>query len=292
MIWLVGNKGMLGTEVSQSLEASNLDVVCSDTDVDIRDFEAVQAFSRKHRPTWIINCAAYTAVDRAEDEPEAAFNLNVQAVENLARAAARSGARMLHISTDYVFSSNENRELSEDEPTTPTSVYGTTKAQGEAVLRRELPEHVIVRTAWLYGIHGSNFVKTMLRLMNERPELRVVNDQHGTPTYAVDLAQVIVQIIQNGEFPSGTYHFTNAGRTTWYEFAAQIQSVGNEIGLLGSDCTIHPISTDEYPTKATRPAYSLLSTSKIQRTLGITPPDWKESLHTCLLQLLHSQESP
>jgi len=279
MIWLVGNRGMLGQEVALRLQELGLEAVGTDTDVDITDPTAIERFLAGHESCdWIVNCAAYTAVDRAEDEPDAARVLNVDAVGNLAEAARRRNARMLHISTDYVFNGTEDREIKEDEPPAPASVYGQTKTDGEAALRSVLTKHIIVRTAWLYGLHGKNFVYTMLRLMREREELRVVDDQHGTPTYAVDLAHAIGEIVRRADPEWGTYHFTNRGRTTWYRFALEIQNMAVGAGLLDGACRVVPVTSADFPTKARRPHYSLLSTENIEQTFGIRPPPWEESL--------------
>lgn len=283
MIWIIGNKGMLGRELSELLTAQGIEHVGSDREVSILDPEALSAFANDvqregRRISAIVNCAAYTAVDKAEDEPELAFALNAIGPEHIARLAKSLGARFIHISTDYVFDGKASRPYREDDPTGPTGVYGKTKAEGERRVIAACPEAIILRTAWLYGKHGPNFVYTMLRLMRERTELGVVADQRGTPTWARDLATAII-VILGKELPApGIYHFTNEGETTWYEFAREIYVQARTLGLLPHDVTIRPLTTDQYPTKAKRPAYSVLSKQKIKRTFDLSIPEWRDSL--------------
>jgi dTDP-4-dehydrorhamnose reductase len=292
MIWIVGNKGMLGTELTQYLQNQGLSVIGTDRDVSFLEPDALSAFARDKPITWIINCAAYTAVDKAEDEVELCTALNVQGPENLARLAREIGARLLHISTDYVFSGTPildqgvPRPYREDDPTGPTGVYGKTKREGEERVLSLSQDNIILRTAWLYGQHGNNFVFTMLRLMKERERIGVVADQRGSPTWAYDLSQAILMLINlNTEKPlSGIYHYTNEGKTTWYDFAREIFRLGREQGLLDRDCEINPLTTDQYPTKARRPAYSVLSKEKI-KALGVTVPHWQDSLARFMYQL-------
>lgn len=290
MIWLVGNKGMLGTELALLLESQKIAFVGTDRDVSILDMEAMRSFVKNKTISWIINCAAYTAVDKAEDEKELCTALNAQGPENLGSLAREIGARVLHISTDYVFSGKpfleegKPRAYREDDPTGPTGVYGKTKAEGERLLMAAAPASVIIRTAWLYGKHGNNFVYTMLRLMKEREAIGVVADQRGTPTWAYDLAQAILYLIalsghSEGDVwpPAGIYHYTNEGETTWYDFAREIYRLGRQYGIITRNCDIKPLTTDQYPTKARRPAYSVLSKEKI-KALGLSVPPWQESL--------------
>jgi len=283
MIWIIGNKGMLGQELSELLSAQGIAHVGSDREVSILDPGALSAFAHDvqregRRISAIVNCAAYTAVDKAEDEPEFALALNAVGPEHIARLAQSLGARFIHISTDYVFDGKASRPYREDDPTGPTGVYGKTKAEGEKRVIAACPEAIILRTAWLYGKHGPNFVYTMLRLMRERTELGVVADQRGTPTWAYDLAKAIIAILGK-EFPApDIYHFTNEGETTWYEFAREIYVQARALGLLPHDVTIRPLTTDQYPTKAKRPAYSVLSKQKIKRTFDLSIPEWRDSL--------------
>ncbi len=283
MIWIIGNKGMLGQELSALLTAQGIEQVGTDREVSILDPEALASFANEaqregRRLSAIVNCAAYTAVDKAEDEPERARALNAVGPEHIARLAQRLGARFLHISTDYVFDGRASRPYREDDPTGPTGVYGKTKEEGEKRVIAACPKAIILRTAWLYGRHGPNFVYTMLRLMRERTDLGVVADQRGTPTWAYDLAGAISTILRAAAPEPGIYHFTNEGETTWYAFACEIYRQARALGLLDHDVTIRPLTTDQYPTKATRPAYSVLSKEKIKRTFGLSIPDWRHSL--------------
>jgi len=286
LIWLVGNKGMLGTELSLLLEKSGLPFVSTDREVDITGIEALKAAVAKlaeEQPVkWIINCAAYTAVDKAEDDIEACRRLNTQGAANIAAIASNTGTRLIHISTDYVFDGKGSRPYREDDATAPTGVYGLTKRDGEAAVLENNPRSYIIRTAWLYGRHGNNFVHTMLRLMNERDEVKVVNDQRGSPTWTFDLAAVILTLINTvdsgKEIPFGVYHFTNEGNITWFDFAKEIYRQGREQGRITKDCAVNPCTSAEYPAKVKRPAYSVLDKSKIKSALGIKIPAWDESL--------------
>lgn len=277
MIWIIGNRGMLGREIQKLLEKKGKAFTASDTEVSILDKTALMRYSVSMGINHIINCAAYTNVDKSEDEPEKAMALNRDGPENLARLASELGARLIHISTDYVFDGNAKEPYSEDAEPGPLGVYGRTKAEGEARVLEQSEDAIIVRTAWLYGEHGPNFVKTMQRLLAEREEISVVSDQEGSPTWARDLANTIIEICSRPEFEPGIYHFTNAGITNWYEFAREIQTLSREAGILKTDCKIKPISTSEYPTKARRPAWSALSTQKLSKR-GIAVPPWQESL--------------
>ena len=303
MIWLVGARGMLGREVGGVLRADGFPFVESDVEVDITDWGAVSSFAESQPLDWIVNCAAYTAVDKAEEEPERAFALNRDGPANLARLCASRGARLLHISTDYVFDGEKKDSYQETDTPNPRSVYGKSKLAGEQTVRGHLPHgHIIVRTAWLFGPHGKNFVSTMLRLMKERDELRVVNDQHGCPTFAGDLARAIVSLVTSdaawrGGEPAvlagsdsssggtGTYHFCNAGATNWHAFASEIYRRARSLGLVSSDCRIEGIPSSEYPTAAPRPANSVLDTSRIRREMGVHIRHWKNALSDYLWSL-------
>ncbi len=278
MIWLVGHRGMLGTEVHARLRTRGLEHVATDLDVDIADRPSLKAFSDPLALSWIVNCSAYTAVDRAEDEPELAFRINAEGVRNLACVAEEKGARLLHISTDYVFDGRKKGAYLETDPPSPSGVYGQSKLQGEIHIRENIDRHVILRTAWLYGPAGANFVRTMLRLFQERDEVKVVADQWGSPTLAGDLADAILRIITLETVPYGTFHFTNEGRTNWFEFASLIRKLAVENHLVERDVRILPIKTEEYPTKAVRPANSYLSKEKIKAAFGISIRSWQEAL--------------
>jgi dTDP-4-dehydrorhamnose reductase len=286
LIWLIGCKGMLGTELSQLLEKSGFSFVGTDREVDITDMAALKAtaakLAEKQPVKWIINSAAYTAVDKAEDDVEVCRSLNTLGAANIAAAANSAEARLIHISTDYVFDGKGNRPYREDDATAPTGVYGLTKRDGEIAVLENAPSLYIIRTAWLYGKHGNNFVHTMLKLMNERDEVKIVNDQNGSPTWTFDLASVIITLIKAAdsgkEVPFGIYHFTNEGNITWFDFAKEIYRQGREQGKITKDCAVSPCTSAEYPAKVKRPAYSVLDKSKIKTALGIKIPAWDESL--------------
>jgi dTDP-4-dehydrorhamnose reductase len=284
MIWLIGNKGMLGTELSEAFSRAGLPFVGTDREVSILDEAALAAYAAEKKIDWIVNCAAYTAVDKAEDEPDLCRALNAAGPGNIAKIAERIGASLLHISTDYVFDGNGTRPYREDDPTGPTGVYGGTKEEGERAVLAACGRTVIVRTAWLYGRHGPNFVHTMLRLMRERESIGVVADQRGSPTWARDLAEAIVKITTATKPAYGIFHFTGAGETVWHEFALEILRFGKEYGLLSKDCQVNALTTAQYPTKTRRPPNSVLSKEKIAAVYGIVPPDWRESLNRFLLE--------
>lgn len=282
---------MLGTELSMASQAVGAPHVGTDRDVNILDIAALRDFARQHAPDWIVNCAAYTAVDKAEDEPELCRRLNVDGPANLGRVAAEVGASILQLSTDYVFSGTASEAYREGDPLGPTGVYGRTKAEGEAVLRATCSSAVILRTAWLYGKYGSNFVYTMLRLMKQKERVGVVADQRGSPTWARDLAKAILAIVLSTEHRYGVYHYTGEGETTWWEFAQAIRDEGLKTGLLARPCEVQALTTAEYPTKARRPAYSVLSKEKIGRDYGIVPPDWRTSLAAFVGELSRDPEA-
>lgn len=250
--------------------------------VDITDAEAVRAAAEATHASVIVNCAAYTAVDRAEEEPEVAELLNATAAGHLAAAAAHTGATLIHISTDYVFDGRGNAPLAEEAPTAPLNVYGRTKLRGEQAVAASGCRAITIRTAWLYSEYGNNFLKTMLRLTTERDHLRVVCDQTGTPTYAGDLALAIFSIIESGRYEGneGLYHFSNEGVCSWYDFAAEIAA---ETGR--DACRIEPCRTADYPTRAVRPAYTVLDKTKIKRTFDIEIPHWRDSMRYCMERL-------
>lgn len=283
MIWLIGNKGMLGTELSRVLDARGMAYVGTDREVDVTSEETVRAFARevdgKGKLDFIVNCAAYTAVDKAEDDRELCERLNARAPGILAQVAKEIGTSFLHISTDYVFNGDGNRPYREDDDTDPTGYYGLTKRDGERAALSANPNTYIVRTSWLYGQYGNNFVKTMLRLMNEKESIRVVNDQRGTPTWAFDLAEAVAGILSaKRPVPYGIYHFSNNGNITWFDFAREIHRLGREKGLLQRDCEVLPCTSAEYPSKVRRPPYSVLDKAKIELALGTSIPVWNESL--------------
>lgn len=279
MLWLIGCKGMLGTEIARQLTENKIDFVGTDIDVDITNPQALADFARGKNISYIINCSAYTAVDKAESDEDFAKKLNEDGPRNIAKLAEQIHAKMIHISTDYVFDGTGTSPYTEDMPIAPIGVYGKTKAAGEVAVRQSLKEHYIIRTAWLYGWAGKNFVYTMIKAMNTHDSVKVVNDQKGSPTFAGDLADVIINIIKKDNVPYGTYHCTDLGEITWWDFTNEIKKQGIEAGLItNKNCVVNPCATSEYPTPAKRPAYSVLCKDKIQKVLGITLPDWKQSL--------------
>lgn len=247
-------------------------------ELDITNEEAVQAYFEQHPLDYCINCAAYTAVDKAESEPERAAAINMEGVRHLAQACYQTNTRLIHLSTDYVYhSSTHNTPFIESAPTGPQSVYGNTKLAGELAAITAQPETLVIRTSWVYSSFGNNFVKTMLRLGKERDQLSVIFDQIGSPTYARDLARAMLSIItQNVEPFRGIYHYSNEGVCSWYDFAHAI------FELQDLDCQLLPIETSEYPTPAQRPAFSLLNKQKIKTTFGLEIPHWRDSLTACL----------
>ena len=274
-ILVTGANGQLGSEL-RKMGFTHLDEVYF-TDVeelDITDYTAIEHFVKEHEIDTIINCAAYTSVDKAEEVPELAAKINTEAVANLAKVAAREDCLLIHVSTDYVFDGNGSVPYTEKDKPCPTSVYGRTKLAGEQAILKSGCFHIIIRTAWLYSTFGNNFVKTILRLAGERPEITVVADQIGTPTYAEDLARAIVDIMGSEERieHEGIYHFSNEGVCSWYDFAREI------VRLSGRECKVVPVTTAEYPTKTQRPAYSVLDKTKIRDTFGIEVPEWKNAL--------------
>ena len=280
MIWLIGNKGMLGSEIARQLTENKIDFVGTDIDVDITSYDALATFAKDKSIKWIINCAAYTAVDLAESNVELATKLNATAPGNIAKVAKEIDATVIHISTDYVFDGTGDSPRTEDMEIAPIGVYGITKADGEKSVSENAEKYYILRTAWLYGWAGKNFVYTMLRAMNKNPAVKVVADQKGTPTFAGDLTDVILKIIsKENPIPYGIYHVTDLGETTWWDFTKEIKNQGIDAGYLqNKDCVVNSCTTEEYPTPAKRPAYSVLSKDKIQKALGITLPQWQESL--------------
>ena len=228
MIWLIGNKGMLGSDVERILLEMRKDYIASDMDVDITNIRELKKYVGAGEIEWIINCAAYTPVDKAEDEPEMAFKVNAEGPLNLAKIAIEKGAKLIHISTDYVFDGEKESPYTEEDTPNPTGIYGKSKLEGEKIIKSLIQNYFILRTAWLYGKNGNNFVRTMLRLLNEKEVIKVVSDQWGSPTYTKDLADVILTIVGNKGDHYGIYHFTNEGKTNWYEFAKEIYVIPKE----------------------------------------------------------------
>lgn len=278
-ILVTGANGQLGNEMRNlsSTDPANRYLFTDVQELDITDLARVQAFLSENTVDYIVNCAAYTAVDKAESDIELCRKINAFAVENLAKASAAIGARMIHVSTDYVYSGTHYMPYVESDAVAPTSVYGVTKLEGEQLLLAANPASVILRTSWLYSPYGNNFVKTMLRLGREREKLSVVFDQVGTPTYAADLAAAIVTILNAPEFIPGIYNFSDEGVCSWYDFTLTIHR------MAGIDtCRVSPIDTADYPSAATRPFYSVMNKKKIKATYGVEIPHWEESLQKCI----------
>lgn len=287
-ILVTGANGQLGNEMRIVSRGSSDRYIFTDVEeLDITSFEAVSKCVKDNKVEVIVNCAAYTNVDKAEDDEATAELINAQAVENLAKACKENNATLIHISTDYVFGGNEgNTPRTEDEPVNPTGAYGRTKLHGEQAIQRIGCKHIIIRTAWLYSEFGNNFVNTMRKLTSERDSLKVVFDQVGTPTYALDLAKTILVFIEELKTPNSSlltsnsiYHFSNEGVISWYDFAKEICE------LSGNTCDIQPCHSDEFPSKVKRPSYSVLDKTKIKNKLNITIPHWKESLKNCIKNL-------
>jgi dTDP-4-dehydrorhamnose reductase len=278
---ITGENCQLGSELLDLLrQQTEFQFVGTDVDtLDLTNKADICHSLEEHQIDYVVNCAAYTAVDKAEDDVDLCYKINRDAVQNLGEAAQAHSARVIHVSTDYVFDGQANTPYKETDAVNPQSVYGKSKLAGEEALLAACPASIIVRTAWLYSPYGANFVKTMRRLAAERDTLNVVSDQMGTPTYAADLAQAIVAIIAFSEreqhFPAGIYHYSNEGVTTWYDFTQKI------VALAGLNCVVKPIPTSDYPTKAARPMYSVLDKSKIKNTFGIVVPSWEDSLKKC-----------
>lgn len=283
-ILVTGANGQLGNSIRLlAKHYPQYNYLFTDVDtLDITDPLAVEQAIKDNQVDYVLNCAAYTAVDKAEDNEELCRRLNSYAVGLLGKAAHEAGAKMIHVSTDYVFSGTSCLPYKETDETRPVSAYGRTKLAGEQILQEVCPEAVIIRTAWLYSEFGSNFVKTVLRLGKERDELRFVFDQIGTPTYAGDLAAAVMAVVaadEKGAFVPGIYHYSNEGVCSWYDFTIKI------LEIAGISSRVFPIETKEYPTKAVRPPYSVLNKSKIKETYGIAIPHWEASLRVCLKKL-------
>jgi dTDP-4-dehydrorhamnose reductase len=267
-VLVAGARGMLGTDLCALLERRGWQVVAADIgEFDITDARATHAFVKDHLPSVIINCAAYTAVDQAESDREAAFLVNRDGARHLAEAAVATKASMVHLSTDYVFDGTKNGPYAEDDEPNPRNLYGESKLAGEAAVREALAEHYIVRSAWLYGIHGKSFPRTMLRLAREGRALRVVSDQKGSPTYTEHLAEALAAVIEKPLY--GTYHAVDGGFCTWYELACEV------FRAAGVRAEVRPITTAEYPTPARRPTNSMLDTTKLRKCYGVAMPDWR-----------------
>lgn len=281
-ILVTGANGQVGRElqVIASTDAAYNSVFLSRDELSIDRPEQVEAVFNKYAPQYCINCAAYTAVDKAETEQAMAYQINGEATGVLAAACKRAGAGFMHISTDYVFNGTATAPYREDHAVDPVNVYGASKLQGEQLAVQHNPDAIIIRTSWVYSRFGNNFVKTMLRLMRDRESINVVDDQQGSPTYAADLAEAMLAIIRSGVWVPGIYHYSNEGVITWYQFAQAIRE------LTSSSCKVNPIPSSGFPTPAKRPGYSVLSKEKIKENYRLTIPGWRTSLETCIGHML------
>jgi dTDP-4-dehydrorhamnose reductase len=281
-ILVTGSTGQLGTELREIAGAyPQFDFLFYNRDqLAINNERSVEDTLDRFKPAYLVNCAAYTAVDKAESEKNLASQINGTAVGKLAKHCLKHHTRFLHISTDYVFKGDQNQPLKETDAVDPVNYYGQSKLLGEELAFQNNPETIIIRTSWVYSSYGHNFVKTMVRLMKEKDSINVVNDQHGSPTYAADLAEAIMQIINSQNRIPGIYNFSNEGVITWFDFANAIKEE------IGSTCVVNPINTSAYPTPAKRPAWSVLDKTKIQKDYGIRLKDWRESLELCINKLL------
>jgi len=285
VILVTGSKGQLGSELKKiSSGFFGYDFVFTDIDIlDITEALKTREFIRLKKPDWIINCAAYNYVDKAEDEKELAYKINAEGVKNLTDTITDTTCRLIHISTDYVFDGNSREPYRETDTPNPLSVYASSKLEGEKHALRH-PWSMVIRTSWLYSVYGNNFVKTIIRKARENGHLKVVNDQKGSPTWASDLAEAIMKIVSDvnsneAAFNGGIYHYSNEGSCTWFEFAQAI------IKLTGLDCTVEPVTTGEFPAKAVRPAFSVMSKKKIAENYGVKIPAWDVSLERCIRQM-------
>jgi dTDP-4-dehydrorhamnose reductase len=280
-ILVTGAHGQLGSELQQLAQqtAAHQFTFTDRNDLDITNAAAVREAIKLSGTQCLINCAAYTAVDKAETDLETAMAINSTGAAILAAASRDAGARFVHVSTDYVFSGTGNTPYHEEDPVDPVNAYGLTKQKGEAAVLAENEESIIIRTSWVYSEFGANFVKTMIRLMASRTEVGVVADQYGSPTYAADLAAAIMHIVDGNQWVPGIYHYSNEGDITWFQFAAAIRE------MIAADCKVLPLTTEQYPTTAKRPAYSVMNKDKIQQTFGLRLQPWRQSLHRCIQRL-------
>lgn len=285
-VLVTGANGQLGREIqarTQNAESIFRFIFTDSDELDITDAGQVSDFVKQHAIQYIINCAAYTAVDKAETEIDMAYKVNHIGAENLAKASAENDCRLIQISTDYVFDGKSIVPYTETMPVNPLSVYGKSKLKGEEAVQENDAQAIIIRTSWLYSEFGANFVKTMIRLMNERDELNIIADQRGTPTYAADLAEMILHILdetEKNEWKPGIYHFSNRGETTWFGFAEKIKEFA---GI--QNCQLNPIKASEYESIVERPAYSVMDKSKIESAFHVVIPEWEDGLRRCLGKL-------
>ena len=288
-VLITGSNGQLGSEIKElASDYENLECIFRDLpELDICDTETLTTIISDQHINAVINCAAYTAVDKAEEEEQIAQKVNSEGVLNLVDALKKVDGKLIHISTDYVFDGNHSQPYKESDPVSPIGVYGETKRAGELAVLNSSIDSIVIRTSWLYSVYGNNFVKTMLRLGNQKKSIQVVSDQKGTPTFAKDLAKTCLDILSNAgstniSTKGSLYHYSNEGVTSWYDFAKAIMVISN------IDCNIIPIETKDYPTQAVRPLYSVLDKSKITSDFKVTIPHWRDSLTNCIKKINHN----
>lgn len=283
-VLVTGGDGQLGTELCLRLAAAGHSAIAfTHKDADFTQTDLLRAVVAERRADWVVNCAAHTQVDKAESESELAFAINREGARAVAEAVASYGGRLLHLSTDFIFDGTQSHPYREADAPKPLGVYGQSKWEGEQAVCAVLPDAIVVRTAWVHGVHGHNFVKTMLRLAAERDELNVVDDQIGTPSWTGDIAAALITLMEQN--PQGCFHFTNEGVASWYDFATAILDEARTLGFPIKVQRINPIPSSAYPTPAQRPAYSVLDKTKIRATLGRSIPHWRASLVTMLREL-------
>jgi dTDP-4-dehydrorhamnose reductase len=288
-VLITGSNGQLGSEIKElASEYENLECIFKDLpELDICDTETLTTIITDQDINVVINCAGYTSVDKAEENPEIAEQVNAKGVLNLVNALEKVDGKLIHISTDYVFDGNHSQPYKESDPVSPVGVYGETKRAGEFAVLNSSIDAIVIRTSWLYSVYGNNFVKTMLRLGNDKESIQVVFDQLGTPTYAKDLAKTCLDILSDASSTNiskkgSLYHYSNEGVTSWYDFARAIMEISN------IDCKVIPIETKDYPTQARRPLYSVLDKSKIKSDFKVTIPHWRDSLANCIKKINHN----
>ena len=287
-VLITGKDGQLGHELLKTSPADVDCLACGKQELDITSLESIQSAVSAFPPDVIINAAGYTAVDKAEEQREVAFQVNAAGVRNIISVIKPKGIKLIHLSTDFVFSGNSNKPYVPSSPVDPIGVYGKSKAEGEKIILDEYPDNsLILRTSWLYSTHGHNFVKTMLRLMQEHDELKIVSDQTGTPTWARGLARVIWSFCKLSDV-SGIFHWTDDGEATWFDFAVAIQDEALDIGILDNKINIIPVRTVDYPTPAKRPSYSVLDKQSTWDIIGLRSPDWRKSLREMLAEFKNS----
>jgi len=285
MVWLIGNRGMLGSDVAKALAESGISYRASDAEVDIADPGAINSFIsgfRDQKPDWIVNCAAWTDVEKAEANREETYRINARGPENLAHASRRLGCALIHISTDYVFDGRSAVPYKETDKPNPVNVYGKSKLEGEHCVRRSLDRHFIIRTSWLFGLNGRSFPRTMIELFSTKDTVQVVSDQRGSPTYTRDLARALLAVMKPGGGEPGTYHFCNGGETTWYGFALRIYERARALGIVNRTVDIRPVKAAQYSSAVLRPASSCLATDRFSEQFGCKIPEWGDAVERFL----------